>query len=353
MKAPIGIGFLSFAHGHVQVYANIMKDFDDVRLVAAYDDDEERGKGVCDATGMTYAPHPEDVLGHADVQAVIVGSETNRHAGLCVAAAQSGKHILCQKPMALTLEDCDRMAGAVDRAGIRFAMAFQMRHDPANIAMRDLVQSGELGAIAVVRRRHCIPCLLDEGFVTGPAKWHTEADKNLGMFADDAAHPADWFHWMLGKPVSVIAEIDNVITDVAPDDNGVAVYRFGHGEMGILFNSSTVRAGENTTEIYGEKGVVIQNYGDAPSCDVPHCPDGPPVKIFRYGASGWETPDIPIPPGHGARIAAVPRPWVDSLVNDTPPAASAADGRVALEMVLGAYKAAQEGRRITFPLGAG
>ncbi|MCP4642284.1 MAG: gfo/Idh/MocA family oxidoreductase, partial [bacterium] len=145
------------------------------------------------------------------------------------------------------------------------------------------------------------------------------------------------------------AEVDNVITNVAPDDNGVAVYRFAKGEMGILFNSSTVYAGENTTEIYGSKGTVIQNYGDGPSCGVPRHPDAPAIRVFRHGAPDWEVPDIAIPSGHGDRIAGVARPWVDTLLNETPPAADAQDGRVALEMVLAAYKASEEGRRITFP----
>lgn len=349
MKTPIGIGVLSFAHGHVGAYVDVMKAFDDVRLVMAYDDNETRGRGTCDGCGMAYTPHVEDVLDNPDVQAVMVGSETSRHAELCVAAAQAGKHILCQKPMALSLEQCDAIIDAVNRAGVQFAVAFQMRHDPANIKIRELVQSGALGRIAVVRRRHCIGVLLSEGFVNGPTHWHIEADKNMGMFMDDATHPADWFHWIFGKPVSVIAEIDNVVTHIAPDDNGVAVYRFAQGEMGILFNSSTVCAAENTTEIYGDKACLIQNYGDAPSCGVPHCPDGPMLKMFRYGAPDWEVFDIPVPPDHGARIRAVPRPWIDSLVQETPPAATAQDGRVAVEMILAAYQAAKDGRRITFP----
>jgi predicted dehydrogenase len=352
VKAPIGIGVLGFAHGHVQSYVHVMKDFDDVRLVAAYDDNEQRGKGVCDAVGMRYSPSVEDVLNDADVQAVMVGAETSRHAELCIAAAEAGKQILCQKPMAMSLDECDAMIGAAEKAGVVLAMAFQMRHDPANIAIRECVQSGQLGNLCVIRRRHCIPCLLDESFCTGPSRWHTQAETNIGMFADDAAHPADWFHWTFGKPVSVIAEIDNVITNVAPDDNGVAVYRFGKGEMGILFNSSTVKAAENTTEIYGDKGVLIQNYGDGPSSGIPRCPDGPAVKVFRYDTNAWDVLDVAIPAGgQGERIQAVPRPWVDSLVNDTPPTATAADGRVALEMVLAAYTAAKEGRRVQFPFG--
>ena len=350
MKAPVGIGVLSFAHGHVGTYVDVMKEFEDVRLVVAYDDNESRGRSTCEACGMRYSPHVEDVLDSPEVQAVMVGSETSRHAELCVAAATAGKHILCQKPMALSLPDCDRMISAADKAGVMLAVAFQMRHDPANIKMRELVQSGALGKIAVVRRRHCIGVLFSEEFVNGPTHWHVEADKNMGMFMDDATHPADWLHWMLGRPVSVIAEIDNVITNVAPDDNGVAVYRFAHGEMGIVLNSSTVIAGENTTEIYGEKGCIIQNYGDGPSCGVPRRPDGPALKMFRHGASDWDVFDIPVPANHGLRIRAVARPWVDALIHETPPAADGHDGRVAVEMILGAYRAAKEGRRVHFPL---
>jgi predicted dehydrogenase len=348
MRAPIGIGVLSLAHGHVAMYVDVMKHFEDVRLVAAYDDNEQRGQSVCAPAGMRYTPHVEDVLDDSNVQAVMVGSETNRHAELCVAAAQAGKHILCQKPMALTLEDCDWMIAAAEKAGVSLGIAFQMRHDPANIRMWEIVQSGELGPIAIVRRRHCIGVLLMESFINGPTHWHLEADKNMGMFMDDATHPADWFHWMLGRPVSVMAEIDNVITRVAPDDNGVALYRFRRGEMGILLNSSTVMVAENTTEIYGEKGCVIQNYGDGPSCGVPRCPDGPAVKMFKYGESAWRDLGVPIPPNHGVRIQAVPRPWVDSLIHETPPTVSGHEGRVAVQMILGAYQSARKGRRVAF-----
>jgi predicted dehydrogenase len=348
MKAPIGIGVLSFAHGHVGAYVDVMKDFDDVRLVAAYDDSADRGKPICESVGMKYTPHLEDVLNDPDVHAIMVGSETNRHGELCVAAANAGKHILCQKPMALSLEECDDMIAAAEKNHVMLAIAFQMRHDPANIQMKAIVESGELGPICVMRRRHCIGALLVPSFVNGPTHWHIEAEKNMGMFMDDATHPADWFHWMLGKPVSVIAEIDNVITHVAPDDNGVALFRFKHGEMGILFNSSTVMVGENTTEIYGEKGCVIQNYGDGPSCDVPKCAEGPMLKMFKYGESEWRTFGIPTPPGHGMRIRAVPRPWIDCLKNETPPAVDGKAGRVAVEMILNAYKSAREGRRVLF-----
>jgi predicted dehydrogenase len=252
--------------------------------------------------------------------------------------------------MALTLADCDRMIEAVEKAGVRFTMAFQMRHDPANVKMKELIDSGILGKIGVLRRRHCINVLFNENFVKGPTRWHIDPEKNMGMFMDDASHATDFIHWMLGYPASVIAEIDNVLTHVAPDDTGVAVYRFAGGAMAILLNSSVTLAGENTTEIYGDQGVVIQNHGDGPSCSVPLPAGAVALKLYTRDQPSWRDLGVPIPKSQAERIAAVPRPFVDCLKHDTAPQVTGLDGRVSVEMVLGAYQAARQGTRVTFPL---
>src|SRR5438874_3067092 len=116
--APIAIGILSFAHGHVNAYCDPLVRFDAARLVAAWDDNPERGARQAEKFGMAFTPHLEELLGRADVQAVIVASETNRHADLCLPAAEARKAILLQKPMATTLADCDRIIAAVERAGV-------------------------------------------------------------------------------------------------------------------------------------------------------------------------------------------------------------------------------------------
>ena len=350
MNTKIGIGIISFAHGHANAYCNKMQTFDDVKLIACWDDNVARGENAASQFGMNFSLHLEDVVNHPEIDAVIVTCETNRHAEMVEAAASEGKHILCQKPMALTLEDCDKIADAVQKSGVKFMMAHQMRRDPANIAMKELIESGTLGKIGMLRRRHCINVLFSEAFVTGPSRWHIDPVKNMGMFMDDASHATDFIYWMLGPPTSVIAEIDNVLTDVAPDDTGVAVYRFLGGAMAILINTSVTLAGENTTEIYGDKGVAIQNYGDGPSCNMPRPEDAVALKLYTRDKPSWKDLGIAIPNSHGERIAGVPRPFIDCLKNDTESDVTVEDGKVSVEMVLGAYRSAQEGRRVTFPL---
>ena len=346
-SGAIRLGVISFAHGHVNAYLESIKDFGDAIAVAGWDDDRERGAAACVKYGLHFEPDLDALLRRDDLDAVFVTSPTNRHAEHAVAAAQAGKGILLQKPMALSLADCDAIIAAVERHGVPFSMCYQMRADPVNQRIKALLDEGTVGNVAIVRRRHAIGALLQPGFAQ-PGNWHIDPVQNMGMFMDDASHAADWFLWMLGRPRSVIAEIDNVVTNTAPDDNGVAVYRFGQGEMGILLNSSTMLAAEATTEIYGDAGTIVQNYGDQPSSFLPRPPGASALKIFRAGAKDWEHFDLPADTPHGERIRAVPRPLVDYLHGRRGPLATAAEGRVCIEMVLGAYEAAREGRRVRF-----
>ncbi len=342
----VGIGILSFAHGHAGAYCRIMSDFDDVNLVAAWDDNVERGRAAAKQYSLDFREDVEAVLTDPAIDAVIITMETNRHADFIERAAAAGKHILCQKPMATTLEDCDRIIKAVNESGVKFSMGYQMRHDPVNQKIKDLLDSGAVGKIAVVRRRHCINVLLNEGFINGPTRWHFDPEANVGMFFDDASHAADWFYWMLGRPESVMAEIDSIVTDVSPDDNGVALYRFAGGVIGILFNGSTTVAGVNTTEIYGDAGTIVQDYGDAPSTAAPRPEDAVPLKMIRAGESEWTSFDLPIPASQAERLMNVPRPFIDYVRGLTDEAVSAEDGKVCVEMLVAAYRSAREGRRI-------
>lgn len=348
--AKLGIGIVSFAHGHVNAYAQQIRDFDDARLVACWDDDPQRGRKNAEAFGIPYSPYLEDTLSRPDVDCVIVASETHKHADLAIKALEAGKAVLLQKPMAITLADCDRLIRAVERSGRWFSMAFQMRCDPQNIRMKELVHSGAIGRVGFIRRRHCIGVLFSKAFVEGPTHWHITAEANKGMFFDDATHALDWLVWMLGKkPVSVIAEIGNVLTDVAPDDTGVAVFRYDDGMFATIFNSSVIHAGENTTEIYGDKGVIIQNHGDLVSCAIkpPH-PIG--VKLYQADKAelGWQDLGLPIPASHGARISGVARPFINALKAGAP-MCTAEEGRISVEMCLAAYRAAETGQRVHLP----
>ena len=205
----IRLAVISFAHAHVRMYCQVIADFKDAEVVACWDDDPDRGQQYAAEFGLEWQPDLGQLLARDDIDAVFVSSPTNKHAEHVIAAAEAGKHVLLQKPMALTLEDCDAIFDARQPEGRQIQpLCYQMRCDPINQMMKALIDEGAVGNIAVIRRRHAIPALLNKDWAV-PGNWHIDPVQNMGMFMDDASHAADWFYWMLGKPVSVIAEIDN------------------------------------------------------------------------------------------------------------------------------------------------
>ena len=341
----IRLGIISFAHGHIQRYIEEIRHFNDAEIIVAWDDNLKRGIENTFKYQLEWESNLNTLLARPDIDAVFITSPTNKHAEHCIKAAKAKKHILLQKPMALSLADCDAIIKAVNDNQVKFSMCHQMRADPINQQIKTLLDEKAVGNISIVRRRHAINVLLNPSWATRD-NWHLDPLQNMGMFMDDASHATDWLHWMFGRPLSVMAEIDNIVTDVAPDDNGVAIFRFEGGIMGILLNSSTQLAAQSTTEIYGNHGTIIQDYGDAPSSHLPA--KEAPLRLYQKGMSQWQTFDFPVVPHH-TRISAVPRPLIDYLKDQGAPLANAEDGRVAIEMVLGAYESAKSGKRILFP----
>jgi predicted dehydrogenase len=340
----MNLAIVGFAHGHVDMYATEIQQMHDARIVCGWDHDAQRGLDRCRRHGCDFVPDLSALLARSDLSGVIIGAETSMHAELVEAAAGAGKSILLQKPMALTLQDCDRIVHAVESSGVRFSIAWQMRCDPQNIWMREAVQSGKIGQVVMLRRRHGLPAHR-WGWLEN--SWHVQPSLNRGMWMDDAAHPADLLFWVLGKPKSVMAEIDTLINPKILDNNGVATYRFSGGTMGILECSFTCLAARETTLIVGENGTIVQDYGDAVSCGVTPLPEGTRgLQYLLAGESEWTPVDIPTPPNHGHRIRAVARPAVEFFLGQRDPIATAEEGRENVRMLLAAYQSSAEGRRV-------
>jgi predicted dehydrogenase len=153
---PIRIGILGLAHGHIGMYCAQWKQMPGVQVVAAYDHDVSRRSASCAQLGLAFCESAEALCARTDVDAVVIGAETSLHADMVEIAASAKKQIVLQKPFALSLEDADRIVRAVQQSDVPFTIAWQMRVDPQNRKMRELVQSGVLGKILMVRRRHCL-----------------------------------------------------------------------------------------------------------------------------------------------------------------------------------------------------
>lgn len=340
----VHVGILGFAHGHVNAYCNQWQQRPDfgIDLIAAWDHNEERlAKNTSTYQLHAYAD-VDAFLAHPGLEAVVIGAETSMHAEMVEKAAAAGKAIALQKPLALTVAQADRIVAAVDRHRVPFTLAWQMRVDPQNIAIKELIDGGALGDLFMVRRRHGLPSQLWDI----ASMWHFDPALNRDIWADDAAHPIDFILWLLGEPESVTAELSSLSDPRVPHDTGIALFRYGDGVLAEVSCSFATLAAENTTEVIGRAGSIVQNYGDVPSCNVPRPPAAPGLKWYTREQQDWSVSAIASPPNHGHRIAGLAEPLADFFHGRRPPIATAPEGRTALRMVLACYLSSQAGRRI-------
>jgi len=338
------VGILGFAHGHVNSYCGRWTSEPelDVQVVAGWDHDAGRLQKAQDKYGLTAHDSAEALLA-SDVEAVLVASETLYHADLVAKAAEAGKSIVLQKPIALAMQDADRVVDAVARAGVAFSMAWQMRVDPQNHQIKELVESGTLGRVFQLRRRHCLSFCRN---AENAGSWHLDPKYNRDIFADDACHAMDFIYWLFGMPASVTAELGTLMRPEIANDHAIVVFRYPNGMMAEVSNSFCTVAGENTTEIVCENGTLVQNYGDAASTGIPRPDDAVCLKWMVDGDEEWRTSDDRGVHGQGERIAALAGPISEFLHGKRPPIATAEEGRDVLHMLLACYESNERGQRV-------
>ena len=308
----VNVGILGFAHGHVGTYCNRWRAHPDmgVRLSAGWDHDAERRRQGCGEHGIEEAASAEALLARPGLDAVVIGAETSLHADLVEQAASAGKAVILQKPIALTIEEADRIVAAVERSRVPFTMAWQMRVDPHNLEARSLLASGKFGKVFMVRRRHGLPTHLWKDF---DKAWHVQPRFNRDIFADDACHAIDFLYWLLGAPCSVTAERGALLIPAIPNDIAIAVFRFAGGVIAEACCSFVTVAGENTLEIVCENGMIVGNYGDLPSCLSPRPPGGIQLKWYLQKSGQWSASSLPDITQQGERGAGLAGPLAEFL----------------------------------------
>ena len=339
----IQVGVLGFAHGHVMAYGRNWMEHPElgVKIVAGWDHDAARCADSCEKLGAKAYATAEELLA-SDVQAVVVSSETKYHPDLVELAAAAGKDIICYKPMGLRMADADRIVEAVKKYNVRFTMGWQMRCDPQNIKMKEIIESGILGKLTVYRRRHGLATHESGTFHT---LWHADPELNRDIFADDSSHPIDMMHWIFGMPETVSCEMSSMIDPRIPNDTGIALFRYADGMIADITCQFTTVAAEIGTEVYGDKGSIQQYFDDNPSTRLPH--EGiPGLKWYVLGDKDWTLSDIPSPKGHGERIYNQ-GVQLAAFLNGGEPVCTAEEGRDSLRLVLACYVSARTGERVS------
>ncbi|MFX1326550.1 MAG: Gfo/Idh/MocA family protein [Promethearchaeota archaeon] len=232
-----------------------------IKFKSIFDTNEILGRSMAKKYKMKYYNNLNEFL-NSEIDAVIVMVPHYLHEQYVIAAAEAGKHVLCEKPMATTLEGCDIMIKATKKAGVKFMIAENHHFLPAHKYIMEAVQSGLVGKVFLIRSYEGvneIEALMKRGFWKGdPIK------AGGGSLMDMGAHKFVTMNWILNDTVeSAYSWITKQCTNLEEkaEDNAMVFLKYKKGTIAEMIVSFTVISPyNNSMEVYGNKGTIIENH---------------------------------------------------------------------------------------------
>jgi predicted dehydrogenase len=259
------VALVGCAHIHTPSFVKLLaNDRKDVKVKYVWDPDPARAdKRARELPGSRVVADPQPVWSDAEVTAVVICSETNRHRDLVAAAAEAKKHMFVEKPLGITAEESNTMADTIERANLLFTTGYFMRTDPKHLFLKEQVNNGAFGKITRVRGSNCHSGSLGGWFDT---EWRWMADPKIagvGAFGDLGTHSLDILMWLLGDVASITADIKVITSRYGDcDETGEALFNFRSGVIGTLAAGWVDVADPVTLLISGTEGHAVISRGE-------------------------------------------------------------------------------------------
>ncbi|MDG2441676.1 MAG: Gfo/Idh/MocA family oxidoreductase [Luminiphilus sp.] len=249
--ALVGCGRIAKRHsellGHKQIKG--------ARLVAVCDLVESRAKKIGDQFSVSHYTDMHEMMQSEQCDVVVVLTESGNHSKNVVDLARYGKHIVVEKPMALTLDDADAMIKACDHSGAKLFVVKQNRFNLPVVKLREALEQGRFGKLVLgtVRVRWCRPqSYYDQ------ASWRGTWAMDGGVLTNQASHHIDLLEWMMGDVESVFAKSTKALAKIEAEDTAVVTLKFRNGALGLIEATTATRPKdlEGSISILGEGGTV-------------------------------------------------------------------------------------------------
>lgn len=328
---------------HIPEYA----ENKDAKLLGFYDINEERAAALAQQYGGTAYETVEELLANPDIAAVSVCAANFAHAELTIAALNAGKHVLCEKPMAITLAECEAMVEAAKKNNKFLMIGHNQRLAKAHAVARKLIVDGLIGDIVTFRTT------FGHG---GPETWSVDPGLNtwffdktraaMGAMADLGIHKTDLIQFLTGQQVirttarvTTLDKKDASGNLISVDDNAICIYEMSGGAFGTMTASWTYYGAEdNSTVLYGTKG-IMRIYDDPAISIKVILADGSKIS---YDVEAIQTNDNQTKSG-------VIDLWMESLVNDKAPEISGESALAAMRAVFASIQSSETGNAVDIP----
>lgn len=317
---------------------------DKAELVAISDPQGDRAEKFGNEYNVPFYKSYDDMLmSHPEVDVVSILTESGNHAKHTIDIVKKyKKHIITEKPMALTLSDADEMIKTCDHEGVKLFVVKQNRYNLPVLKLREAITEGKFGKLVMgtVRVRWCRPQRYYD-----QDKWRGTWAMDGGVFTNQASHHIDLLEWMLGEPVSVFAKGRTALANIETEDTGVAIITFQNGAIGVVEATTATRPKdlEGSLSILGEKGsVVIEGFAvnEMKTWNFESEKEEVQAEVLcKYK----ENPDNCYGFGHIKYLDNV----CESLLHDKKALVDGLEGRKTLELINAIYESIETGREVS------
>ncbi|MGI6366876.1 MAG: Gfo/Idh/MocA family protein [Anaerolineae bacterium] len=339
MVSTIGVGILGCGNLSRHCHLPRLRQMEGVRVVGVADIQPDRAEAAANENGVDFwTTSPDDLLARSGVEVVLVVTSTHTHADLTVRAAQAGKHVFCEKPMAATIQDAQRMIEACNTAGVKLGIAQCRRFDNEWLKLRELIREGAIGRPVVWR------VVAAAGGSREPS-WFKEAGKGQGTFVDLAVHHMDFARYTFGEADWVFASTQEWQPVSTAPDTGTVIIRFRSGDEMTLSWSMGIAPGVTGGHLHdvigpgpGEGGAIsfpepmfYRVLNREPYALAVHCPQGV-TRLAEFKRNDMYVDE-----------------WMDFIAavrEDREPLITGQEGKASLAIGLAALESGKTGQRV-------
>lgn len=328
----IGFGFIGASDIAKNKMLTAIRNTPHCEVVAVYSSNFERGRAYAAETNIPHAASSlEDLLSNPAVNAVYISTTNELHHPQTLAAAQAGKHVLCEKPLAMSLAEAQAMQTACQTAGVVFATNHHLRNAQAHHKMRELIAAGAIGKPIAARVFHAV--YLREAL----QGWRLDKpEAGAGVVLDIVVHDVDTLRFVLqANPTEVVSLSQHFgMSAGAVEDGSMAVFRFDNGVIAQVHTAFTVPYAGNGFEVHGTEGSLIAK-------NVMH-PAAQPEVLLRT-AHGDQLLELAANEVYSIGVER----FIAAIQGQGTPAASGEDGMWSLAGALACLESARTGQKVT------
>jgi UDP-N-acetyl-2-amino-2-deoxyglucuronate dehydrogenase len=331
----IGCGMIS--GWHAEAISRIPR----ARLVGVADNVAKLRNGLAVKYGVASYDSVEQMLADPDIQVVSICTPSGLHAPLAIRSAQAGKHVIVEKPMALNLQDADRMIDTCERNQVKLGVISQLRFSATIQQIKQALDEHSLGRVVLgdlYMKFNRTQEYYDQGNWRGT--WEMDGG---GALMNQGIHGVDLLRYLMGPVKSVTAHARTLARKIEVEDTAVAILEFQNGALGVIEATTSVYPGSTRRlEVNGDRGSVVLEENSIVRWDIQGQTQPPDILAEHAQSDTSSNPGAFGVEGHLYQISDL----VDAIFNDRRPVVDGKEGRNALEIILAVYRSSSAGELV-------